>query len=469
VPAYESWLGAPVGYAVDFLPTTATTAENQWAPIDNPSWWCGKWADTNWKLSLSTPMLPNRNFTLEAGARGDYDSHWASFARSMVNAGCEDAIIRIGWEFNGTFMPWAAGGKESSYVAYWRRIVNTLRSVSGQQFKFDWAPLAGDTNANIEAAYPGDAYVDIIGLDFYDLSELIGSTGERRWNEQLTRPFGLNWHRDFAARHGKTMSFPEWGLMVRPKDSLGGGDNPYYIQKMWNWIHSNPVTYAAYFEVDASDGTHRLMTTQFPNASAEYRRLARGGTTTNTTTPAPSGSSSTTVRSTTSSSSSTSTTASGGTTTTVPDDGALPEGDLLPTGEIVPHGFGHLVGDGVSGLEDSFGFSMPTTGPVVDPRQTATTVANTVPTTTVKLPITTTTVKLPITTTTTLKVPVTTTTLKVPVTTTTLKLPVTTTTLKLPVTTTTLKPPTNTVTTVTNTVTTVTNTVTTVANIIRLP
>ena len=73
------------------------------------------------------------------------------------------------------------------------------------------------------------------------------------------------------------MSFPEWGITVRFKDKLGGGDNPNYITQSWKWITSHNFAYAAYFEVDANDASHRLMTTQFPNASAEYKRLVNAG------------------------------------------------------------------------------------------------------------------------------------------------------------------------------------------------
>jgi hypothetical protein len=314
VQEYESWLGAGVGYAVDFTGRTATTEENPWSKIDDPSWVCGKWANSKWRLALSTAMLPNTNFSLEAGARGDYDAHWLSFAQKLVAGGCADTIVRLGWEFNGKFYPWAAGGQELTFASYWRRVVNTMRSVPGQQFLFDWTPLAGNTNANVEAAYPGDAYVDIIGLDAYDTSGVHTSAADR-WNDQLNRSYGLLWHQRFAAQHNKPMSFPEWGLTVRPNDNLGGGDNPYYIQKMWEWIGSNRVLYAAYFEVDAVDASHRLMTTQFPNSSNTYRQVVAGSVST-TTTAAPTTTTTAAPTTTTTAAPTTTTTAAPTTTTT---------------------------------------------------------------------------------------------------------------------------------------------------------
>lgn len=277
VAAYEKWLGKPMDYTVDFVGRAAAGATNPWSKIDNPAWWCNRWKASSSQLSLSTAMLPTTAFTLAAGAKGSYNSHWEKFGRSMVANGCGDAILRLGWEFNGKFFPWAAGGKEASYAAYWRQIVDTLRKIPGQSFRFDWCPLAGVANANVQAAYPGDNYVDIIGLDAYDTSTVSVSDPARRWDNQLNRAYGLNWHANFAGAHNKPMSFPEWGITVRFKDKLGGGDNPNYITQSWKWIKEHNFVYAAYFEVDANDASHRLMTTQFPKASAEYKRLVNAG------------------------------------------------------------------------------------------------------------------------------------------------------------------------------------------------
>lgn len=301
VAEYEKWLGRPVTYTVDFI-GKANPVDDPWKNIDNPASRCRAWNSTKYKLSLSTGMIPSSSYSLEAGARGDYNSHWKKFGQVMVAEGCSDLILRLGWEFNGKFYNWSAGGKEASFAAYWRQIVNTLRTVPGQAFTYDWCPLAGNTNANVEAAYPGDAYVDIIGLDAYDTSSVQSSSADR-WNNQVTRTYGLKWQKDFAMSHGKQVSYPEWGLTVRPKDNLGGGDNPYYIQKMYDWMNDLPssgpgsLVYHSYFEVNASDAAHRLMpvdgTLQFPSSSALFKKLfgvlptSDGGTsdTTNPSTP----------------------------------------------------------------------------------------------------------------------------------------------------------------------------------------
>ncbi|MGK2956950.1 MAG: glycosyl hydrolase [Acidimicrobiales bacterium] len=277
VASYEKWLGKETATVVDFVGRAPKSDRTPWGDIDNPTWWCNRWKAKPSRLVLSTAILPNEYFSLAEGARGDYNSHWKNFAANLVASGCPDATLRLGWEFNGKFYPWAAGGKETYFAAYWRQIVDTIRKVPGQKFLFDWNPLAGNSNAKVEAAYPGEQYVDVIGLDSYDTSTVSPSSPDKRWADQLNRVYGLAWHATFAEKMKKPMSFPEWGITVRKSDTLGGGDNPSYITNMWQWIHSHNVLYTAYFEVDANDASHRLMTSKFPKASVEYRRLVKAG------------------------------------------------------------------------------------------------------------------------------------------------------------------------------------------------
>jgi hypothetical protein len=296
IPDYEKWLGRPISYALTFV-GGGSTDTSPWDYIDNPGWYCSQWASTKYTPIMSTTILPTGNLSLEAGARGDYNAHWKNFAQVLVDRGCADSVVRLGWEFNGGWYNWAAQGKEASYAEYWRQIVTSMRSVPGQQFKFDWCPNASSSTAvNIPLAYPGDNYVDIIGLDAYDQSYVHTSYADR-WNDQLNYAYGIQWQKKFATEHGKQISFPEWGVVHRyDYVELSGEDNPYYIQKMYDWMNALPASgpgslaYHAYFEVDASDGAHRLMLGQFPNSAAMFKKLfgVLPSTTTTADTSAPS-------------------------------------------------------------------------------------------------------------------------------------------------------------------------------------
>ena len=276
VQGFESWLGRPVNHAVDFI------AGDSWSAIESPTWWTSGWNGTGYQVEYSIPIIPSTGGTLQAGAGGDYNSHFVALAHNLIDNGQANATLRPGWEFNGSWYKWSAASDPAAFAAYWRQIVNAMRSVPGQHFEFDWCPTLGKASVAPDRAYPGDAYVDYVGADVYDNSWIANYRDPAaRWNDFVTQPYGLQWQSDFAAAHGKPMTFPEWGLSTR-SDGHGGGDDPYFIQQMYDWIRTHDVAHADYFEYDAPDGRHSLMNGQFPNAAAKFRALfgagAGGGT-----------------------------------------------------------------------------------------------------------------------------------------------------------------------------------------------
>lgn len=272
VSAFGTWLGRSPNYALDFF------AGDTWAQIEAPDWWLNSWQGSGYNVEYSVPIIPSSGGSLQEGANGAYNSHFQKLAQTLVSHGQGNAILRLGWEFNGSWYHWYAGDDPASFAAYWRQVVTTMRAVA-PGLRFDWCPTLGANDMSktgVEAAYPGDLYVDYIGTDVYDQSWGSNYTDPAfRWNEFTTQQNGLNWVASFSSEHGKPITIPEWGLSRR-SDGHGGGDNAFFIQHMYAWINAHNVAFQMYFEYDASDGSHRLMTTQFPIGSAAYRQLFAG-------------------------------------------------------------------------------------------------------------------------------------------------------------------------------------------------
>ena len=117
---------------------------------------------------------------------GAYNLYFITLAQTLVAGGQSNAYLRLGWEFDGSWMAWAATtpGAEASFAAYFQQIVTAMRSVSGEQFRFVWNPDAGaftQSGYSVAAAYPGNAYVDVIGLDAYDQSWATPQTPANAW------------------------------------------------------------------------------------------------------------------------------------------------------------------------------------------------------------------------------------------------------------------------------------------------
>ena len=283
VADFERRVGRPVARVHDFF------GRESWAKIESVGWWTWVWGGSAYagRMVFTVPMLPDTGGTLSAGAAGLYDEHFRVMARNLVAGGQGAAVLRVGHEFNGNWYRWsiAALNGAANYAAYWRRIVTAMRSVPGAAFRFDWSPISGGSWVdgkllNPEAAYPGDAYVDYVGLDVYDQSWSANRADPAaRWAEYLDQPYGLRWHRSFAAAHGKPMTFPEWGVAYRT-DGYGGGDSPEFVSRMHEWISANDVAYHLYF--DYADGIieSRIFDGLFPNAAERFAALFGPGTTT---------------------------------------------------------------------------------------------------------------------------------------------------------------------------------------------
>lgn len=299
IPAYETFLGRPVSYALDFQAT------DTWSNLSFPSWQADPWQASGKTLILgATGIFPgdwHRQYQGQTmgwaqAARGDYDAHWRTFGQNLVAKGQARAILRGAHEFNGGWFPHRVNpGEQESFIAAWRRWVELMRSIPGQQFSFDWNPTLG-TEAlwNPESAYPGDAYVTHIALDVYDGWYNRGwkpgvdappSQAERDvvWDTILNGSRGLKFWKSFAEAHNKQLALPEWGLRYwNESDGLihGGGDNPSFIERMHAIINdpSWNIAYHAFWE-DPKQGVSdpdSVTMIPVPNSRAAFLRLFAG-------------------------------------------------------------------------------------------------------------------------------------------------------------------------------------------------
>lgn len=290
---FGEWIGSEPYLAEDFF------TYGNWDEV------CGQgrieaWRDSEYQYRMiwSLPPFPSGDgYSLEAAANGDYNEYYKKAAQNLIDAGMEDAIIRYGHEFNGNWYIWtAANGKEEAYAKAFQQCVEAMRSVEGGSFEFCWNPTVNQWGIDLAKCYPGDEYVDIIGIDVYDQSWGNFSEGgriysdayltadedeklkrrEEAWQSILRGNWGLQDIDDFADQHNKPVGICEWGIVDRGNASDGGGgnDNPYFIEQMWNWINTNNVAWHVYFNVSAGDGDHDLYdTVKFPESAAKFQEL----------------------------------------------------------------------------------------------------------------------------------------------------------------------------------------------------
>jgi hypothetical protein len=267
LPAFERIVGRRVDGVVDFLD------QDSWARFDSSARWIADcWSDTPYALVLSVPMLTReKTDTLRAGADGAYDAHFQELARVLIRAGHEDAVLRVGWEFDGDWYPWSASRDPQAFAPYYRRIVQTMRAVPGGRFRFAWNFNLGENKSKPDRFYPGDDVVDLIAADVYNQSWRAedADPAVRRRNRHA-QPYGLDWLAGFARAHGKPIAIPEWGTGVRP-DGHGFGDDPEFVADMASWMSEQGVVLHGYWDYPAGDYDAELSKGRYPRAAAVLR------------------------------------------------------------------------------------------------------------------------------------------------------------------------------------------------------
>lgn len=222
-------------------------------------------------LSVGMPMWP-QDGNLTDAASGAYNDEWTNFARSLA-AKYPTAYVRLGWEMN--INDWyykATPATAEDWKKAFRLAVTAMKKVA-PKLRIIFNPNAGPGQTGTEDAttfYPGDEYVDLIGIDAYDWWP--GYTNEANINYHRDQKYGWNWWLEFAKAHNKKFTLPEWG--IAPANENSGGDNDMYINFVYSWLQQNKqwVQMECYFQESDAYIQSDLFLGKNPKASKEYKR-----------------------------------------------------------------------------------------------------------------------------------------------------------------------------------------------------
>jgi beta-mannanase len=210
-------------------------------------------------------------------ASGDYNQYATTLAGDLVSYGAGKIVVRLGAEANGS---WEADyvGTTSAEMSDWAKCyaneVTAMRAVAGTHFLFVWNPNSCTADLPIDKWYPGNSYVDIIGIDIYDKDcETLKTVSQEGWAAYSTDSASrgatdpnfpsLANIEAFAVAKGKPLSFPEWGLSA-------GSDDTTYVTKIAHLFNSGDFAFESYFDV--SDSGVTPLGAKVPNATAAYAR-----------------------------------------------------------------------------------------------------------------------------------------------------------------------------------------------------
>lgn len=181
------YLGVYMPVTLDYVSDLSAFQSNtgrKHAVISFYSTWDYSFAGVKWIYDAiiangSTPMVawmsyPGDTYPLSGILNGDFDGIIQAYATSLRDYG-HTIFVRWGHEMNLIEYPWTGyqnGGDPSKYIAAYRHIHDIYESVGATNVLWVWCPNyaswpAEDWN-DYNNYYPGDKYVDWIGVDGYN-------------------------------------------------------------------------------------------------------------------------------------------------------------------------------------------------------------------------------------------------------------------------------------------------------------
>ncbi|GAA4288134.1 glycoside hydrolase family 26 protein [Georgenia daeguensis] len=155
------------GWDQDFRADAATSAwTRNMLPIVS---WEARPNETNMGPDSSNAV--NEEYQLADIIAGNHDDYLRRYAADVAEFGLPVGI-RMMHEMNGHWYPWSEqtnGNKPGEYVAAWRHVHDIFTDAGAENVLWFWSPntIEFPQAQPLEELYPGDEYVDVVGLSGY--------------------------------------------------------------------------------------------------------------------------------------------------------------------------------------------------------------------------------------------------------------------------------------------------------------
>jgi len=131
---------------------------------------------------------PSRLRTIPTGAFDDYIDRWARELRTFR----APVYLRLFHEMNNPRYPWAYGQNGNTardLIAAWRHVHGRFARAGATNVRWVWSPNTENDLVPFGAIYPGDAYVDWLGVDGYNGGRDLDWDGWRSPADVFSRSF----------------------------------------------------------------------------------------------------------------------------------------------------------------------------------------------------------------------------------------------------------------------------------------
>jgi beta-mannanase len=224
------------------------------------------WLSSDWRYGANQPAYSNANIT-----SGAYDAYIDAFAHGVANWG-KPFYLRLDDEMNGNWDAWSPGqngNTVASFVAMWRHVHDRFVSAGARNVRWIWTPNVTSQGAasDFTGMYPGDNYVDIVGLDGYNW----GTSNSIGW-QSFTQIFA----KDYATLGRIAPAKPVW-IGETGASATGGDKGAWFLRTFLTEIpQSFPRIQAViYFDEDkTADGEANWLVNAPASALAAWQQVA---------------------------------------------------------------------------------------------------------------------------------------------------------------------------------------------------
>jgi len=257
---------------------------------------------TTWEPWDGNPSNPA--YKLTTITRGDFDPYIRRYADDAKVWG-HPFYLRFAHEMNGNWYPWGTGphnpegNTPADYVAAWRHVHDLFVQEGAANVRWVWSPNTLSSNSpQATATYPGDAYVDWLGIDAYNVGASKGWDGWQSLADLLEPAYTAITHlsnkplmiaETATTEHGgDKAAWIRRGLLLDAPARLPRVRAVVWFDKNRDWrVDSSPASLAAFRTVVASPLYHGNVDVDNPSSRvvALPNHLTRASTTSTVTSP----------------------------------------------------------------------------------------------------------------------------------------------------------------------------------------
>jgi hypothetical protein len=215
-------------------------------------WARGSVPMVSWMPWIGNDKGPNYNAQIAGGSYDSYIRTWAGRMKTFLsgpdgvygNSDDRRAYLRFAHEPNGDWYPYSpayAGTPANDFIAMWRHVHDIFVSIGvDDPSRLAWVFSVNNVDSGVamETMWPGEAYVDWVGIDGYDWGSSSGHTWQtpsevfdpmvKRLRSLTTKPLGID-------EVGATID----GASVAAKAS--------WIADYFTWVKANDVRLTMWF------------------------------------------------------------------------------------------------------------------------------------------------------------------------------------------------------------------------------